>query len=47
MAHVSLSHPKLTLEAYGQSVGGIGVSTGTEDEDTEVTRASVTAFGKG
>jgi uncharacterized protein GlcG (DUF336 family) len=34
------------LEVSGQCVGGIGVSAGTEDEDTEVARAGVAAFVK-
>ena len=37
----------LMLEVSGQCVGGIGVSAGTEDEDTEVARAGVAAFVKG
>jgi glc operon protein GlcG len=37
----------LILEVSGQVVGAIGVSAGTEDEDTEVARAGVTAFVKG
>jgi glc operon protein GlcG len=36
----------LMLEVSGQCVGGIGVSAGTEDEDTEVARAGVAAFVK-
>ena len=33
------------LEANGQCVGAIGVSAGTEDQDVEVARAGVAAFG--
>ena len=36
----------LMLEVNGQCVGGIGVSAGTEDEDTEVARAGAAAFVK-
>jgi glc operon protein GlcG len=36
----------LMLEVNGECVGGIGVSAGTEDEDTEVARAGVAAFVK-
>jgi glc operon protein GlcG len=36
----------LPLEANDQCVGGIGVSAGTEDQDVEVARAGVAAFGK-
>ena len=35
----------LTLEANGECVGAIGVSAGTEDQDVEVARAGVAAFG--
>jgi glc operon protein GlcG len=35
----------LPLEANGDCVGAIGVSAGTEDEDVEVARAGVAAFG--
>jgi glc operon protein GlcG len=34
------------LEAYGECVGAIGVSAGTEDQDVEVAEAGVAAFGK-
>ena len=34
------------LEANGECVGAIGVSAGTEDQDVEVARAGVDAFGK-
>ena len=34
------------LEANGECVGAIGVSAGTEDQDVEVARAGVAAFGK-
>ena len=37
----------LILEVSGQVVGAIGVSAGTEDEDTEVAKAGVAAFVKG
>jgi glc operon protein GlcG len=37
----------LILEMNGQVVGAIGVSAGSEDEDTEVARAGVDAFVKG
>ena len=33
------------LEANGECVGAIGVSAGTEDQDVEVARAGVAAFG--
>jgi glc operon protein GlcG len=36
----------IMLEVGGQCVGGIGVSAGTEDEDTEVARAGAAAFVK-
>jgi glc operon protein GlcG len=36
----------IMLEVNGQCVGGIGVSAGTEDEDTEVARAGAAAFVK-
>ena len=36
----------LPLEANGQCVGAIGVSAGTEEQDVEVARAGVAAFGK-
>jgi glc operon protein GlcG len=35
----------IPLEANGQCVGAIGVSAGTEDQDVEVARAAVAAFG--
>jgi glc operon protein GlcG len=35
----------LTLEANGECVGAIGVSAGTEDQDIEIARAGVAAFG--
>ena len=35
----------LPLEANGECVGAIGVSAGTEDQDVEVARAGVAAFG--
>jgi glc operon protein GlcG len=35
----------LPLEANGQCVGAIGVSAGTEDQDVEVARAGLAAFG--
>ena len=35
----------IPLEANGQCVGAIGVSAGTEDQDVEVARAGVAAFG--
>jgi len=34
------------LESSGECVGAIGVSAGTEDQDSEVARAGVAAFGK-
>ncbi|HEV2521578.1 MAG TPA: heme-binding protein [Candidatus Acidoferrales bacterium] len=36
----------IPLEVNGECVGAIGVSAGTEDQDTEVARAGVVAFGK-
>lgn len=36
----------IPLEVNGECVGAIGVSAGTEDQDTEVARAGVAAFGK-
>ena len=36
----------IPLEVSGECVGAIGVSAGSEDEDTEVARAGVAAFGK-
>jgi glc operon protein GlcG len=36
----------LPLEVNGECVGAIGVSAGTEDQDTEVARAGVAAFHK-
>jgi len=36
----------IPLEANGECVGAIGVSAGTEDQDVEVARAGVAAFGK-
>lgn len=36
----------IPLEANGECVGAIGVSAGTEEEDVEVARAGVVAFGK-
>jgi glc operon protein GlcG len=36
----------LMLEGGGQCIGGIGVSAGTEDEDTEVARAGAAALVK-
>jgi glc operon protein GlcG len=35
----------LPIEANGECVGAIGVSAGTEDQDVEVARAGLTAFG--
>ena len=35
----------IPLEANGQCVGAIGVSAGTEDQDVEVARVGVAAFG--
>ncbi len=46
-AHQTPIRGGLTLEVSGQCVGGIGVSAGTEDEDTEVARAGMAAFVKG
>src|SRR5580692_8849238 len=46
-AHQTPIRGGLMLEAGGQCVGGIGVSAGTEDEDTDVARAGVAAFVKG
>lgn len=46
-AHQTPIRGGLVLEVGGQCVGGIGVSAGTEDEDTEVARAGVAAFVKG
>ena len=46
-AHQTPIRGGLMLEVSGQCVGGIGVSAGTEDEDTEVARAGVAAFVKG
>ena len=45
-AHQTPIRGGLMLEAGGHCVGGIGVSAGTEDEDTEVARAGVAAFVK-
>lgn len=45
-AHQTPIRGGLMLEVNGQCVGGIGVSAGTEDEDTEVARAGVAAFVK-
>jgi glc operon protein GlcG len=36
----------IPLEANGECVGAIGVSAGTEEQDVEVARAGVAAFGK-
>jgi len=36
----------IPLEANGECVGAIGVSAGTEDQDVEVARSGVAAFGK-
>jgi len=36
----------IPLEVSGECVGAIGVSAGTEDEDTDVARAGVAAFGR-
>ena len=36
----------LPLEVNGECVGAIGVSAGTEDQDTDVARAGVAAFEK-
>ena len=36
----------IPLEANGECVGAIGVSAGTEDQDVEVARAGIAAFGK-
>jgi glc operon protein GlcG len=46
-AHQTPIRGGLMLEVNGECVGGIGVSAGTEDEDTEVARAGVSAFVKG
>jgi glc operon protein GlcG len=46
-AHQTPIRGGLMLEVSGQCVGAIGVSAGTEDEDTEVARAGVAAFVKG
>jgi glc operon protein GlcG len=46
-AHQTPIRGGLMLEVNGECVGGIGVSAGTEDEDTEVARAGVAAFVKG
>ena len=46
-AHQTPIRGGLMIEVNGQCVGGIGVSAGTEDEDTEVARAGVAAFVKG
>ena len=35
----------LPIEANGECVGAIGVSAGTEDQDVEVARAGLAAFG--
>ena len=45
-AHQTPIRGGLMLEVSGQCVGAIGVSAGTEDEDTEVARAGVAAFVK-
>ena len=45
-AHQTPIRGGLLLEVNGQCVGGIGVSAGTEDEDTEVARAGMAAFVK-
>jgi glc operon protein GlcG len=45
-AHQTPIRGGLMLEVGGQCVGAIGVSAGTEDEDTEVARAGVAAFVK-
>jgi glc operon protein GlcG len=46
-AHQTPIRGGLILEVNGQVVGAIGVSAGSEDEDTEVARAGVAAFVKG
>jgi len=46
-AHQTPIRGGLMLEVNGECVGGIGVSAGTEDEDTEVAHAGVAAFVKG
>jgi glc operon protein GlcG len=46
-AHQTPIRGGLMLEVNGECVGGIGVSAGTEDEDTEVARDGVAAFVKG
>jgi glc operon protein GlcG len=46
-AHQTPIRGGLLLEVDGQCVGGIGVSAGSEDEDTDVARAGVAAFVKG
>src|SRR3984957_164154 len=46
-AHQTPIRGGLMLEVNGECVGGIGVSAGTEDEDTDVARAGVAAFVKG
>jgi glc operon protein GlcG len=46
-AHQTPIRGGLLLEVNGQCVGGIGVSAGSEDEDTDVARAGMAAFVKG
>jgi glc operon protein GlcG len=43
-AHQTPIRGGLLLEANGEAIGAIGVSAGTEDEDTEVARAGVAAL---
>jgi len=45
-AHQTPIRGGIPLEVNGECVGAIGVSAGTEDQDTEVARAGVAAFGK-
>jgi len=45
-AHQTPIRGGIPLEVAGECVGAIGVSAGTEDQDTEVARAGVAALGK-
>jgi glc operon protein GlcG len=45
-AHQTPIRGGLLLEVNGQCIGGIGVSAGTEDEDTDVARAGAAALVK-
>lgn len=45
-AHQTPIRGGIPLEVSGECVGAIGVSAGTEDQDTDVAHAGVAAFGK-